>query len=173
MAQEKLDTMTTATDHLYAVFTKGAVSRVPDDELWHGNAYADKLYSEPGDQVTLSAWGDSWSQEAGGVKYYKFSHWTDAAGNTLSTERHYTVTVQGMDIYYAHFTETTEDDYKTSGEKDDPHKSESYYDSSSGISEVTVAPAYDGRLYDLHGRRVAVPGRGLYIRNGRKFFSRQ
>ncbi len=42
----------------------------------------------------------------------------------------------------------------------------------SGIAETTLRPATSGLLYDLQGRpvNVAVPRRGLYIRDGRKFF---
>ena len=37
-----------------------------------------------------------------------------------------------------------------------------------GIEEVGVKPATDGAIYDLQGRRVKNPTRGLYIINGRK-----
>lgn len=164
LAQEALAQKTGPSDHLFAVFTKGVVSRVAEDQIGCGNAYADKLYSEPGDQVTLVAYGDSFSPESGGVKRFKFDHWTDADDHTVSTDREYTVTVTGTAIYYAHFVECTEEEYKAT--ENDPHKSESYY--SSDISTVKAAPSDNGAFYDLHGRRVAQPSKGIFIRNGKK-----
>jgi len=164
LAQEALDQKTEPSDHLFAVFTKGVVSRVAEDQIGCGNAYADKLYSEPGDQVTLVAYGDSFSpEEGGGVKRFKFDHWTDADGNTVSADREYTVTVTGTAIYYAHFVECTEEEYKAT--ENDPHKSESYY---SDISTVKDDHLDNGTFYDLHGRRVAQPSKGIFIRNGKK-----
>ncbi len=43
---------------------------------------------------------------------------------------------------------------------------------STGLSEIEDAAADEGQWYDLQGRPVANPGRGLYIRNGRKYLLR-
>ena len=169
LAKAALETMKAPTDLVFAVFTHGAVARVAEDELNHGNAYADKLYSEAGDQITLSAWGDSESPEIGGVKYYKFAYWSDADGNKLSEERHYTITVKGMDIYYAHFEETTKEEYQAT--ENDPHKSESYYDGLS-VKDVKTAAAAGTRIFDLQGRQVTSGHsplrRGIFISDGKK-----
>lgn len=45
-----------------------------------------------------------------------------------------------------------------------------FYGIESGISGVTTDAAAAGRVYDLQGRRVALPRRGLYIINGKKVF---
>ncbi len=164
-AQAALEAMTAPTDHIFAVFTQGAVARVAEDELNHGNAYADKLSSKPGDQITLSAWGDSESLESG-VKFYKFAYWSDAEGNKLSEDREFTITVKGMDIYYAHFTETTRSEYQDT--ENDPHKSENYYNEL-GVKDVKMTAAgSDNRIFDLQGRQVAAPRKGLFISQGKK-----
>ncbi len=164
-AQAALEAMEAPSDHIFAVFTQGAVARVAEDELNHGNAYADKLSSMPGDQITLSAWGDSESLESG-VKYYKFAYWSDAEGNKLSEDRMYTITVKGMDIYYAHFTEVTKAEFQDT--ENDPHKSESYYDPLA-VKDVKMTPAdADNRIFDLQGRQVVAPRKGLFISQGKK-----
>lgn len=163
-AKAALDAMEVPTDYVFAVFTHGAVARVAEDEINHGYAYADKLYSEPGDQITLSAWGDSESLEAGGVKYYKFAYWSDAEGNKLSEQREYTITVKGMDIYYAHFEETTKAEFQDT--ENDPHKGEYY---SSAIKDVNMTSVTDSHFYDLQGREIAVPRKGLFISQGKKW----
>jgi hypothetical protein len=174
LAAEALEQLAAPTDYIFAVFTKGVVARVAEDQIGCGNAYADKLYTEPGDQVTLSAYGDSMSPEGGGVKYYKFDHWTDSDGNIVSTEREMTVTVSGPAIYYAHFAETDKDDYKAS--ENDPHKSEHYYDGGIGgataIQHVSLPTQQDNRVYDLQGRYVANPTHGIFIQNGKKIVVR-
>ena len=38
-----------------------------------------------------------------------------------------------------------------------------------GISNANVETKADGRIYDLSGRQVTKPVRGLYIQNGKKF----
>ena len=38
----------------------------------------------------------------------------------------------------------------------------------SGISETNREATTDGRYYDLQGRRVKIPGKGLYVRDGKK-----
>jgi hypothetical protein len=39
-----------------------------------------------------------------------------------------------------------------------------------GISELKSEKRFDGAIYNLKGQRISVPARGLFIRNGRKFF---
>lgn len=170
-AAEALEQLADPTDYIFAVFSKGAVARVAEDQIGCGNAYADKLYTEPGDQVTFTAYGDDMSPESGGVKYYRFDHWTDSEGNTVGTERNLTVTVSGPAIYYAHFAETDKDDYKAN--ENDPHKSDSYYSSATGVESVRYDDATtDRQLYDLQGRRIAKPAPGLFIQNGKKYIVR-
>ena len=41
-------------------------------------------------------------------------------------------------------------------------------DETTGISDATVADTQQGDCYDLMGRRVAQPQRGMYIKNGKK-----
>ena len=48
-------------------------------------------------------------------------------------------------------------------------KKDSYEMYTSGISDVKIDPSTDSRIYDLHGRVVENPARGIYIRNGKKF----
>ena len=120
-AEEAMQEMTSPTDLVFAVFTKGAIARAAVGQETHGKVYSSKLYTEAGDEVTFSAYGDSDSQDSG-VKYYKFDHWTDADGNTVGIDRRLTVTVKGGDIYYAHFVETTSGEFKET--EHDPN----YYD---------------------------------------------
>ena len=165
LAKEALEQMTVPTDQLFAVFTKGAVARRAEGEETHGKVYSNKLYNEIGDQVTFSAYGDSESQSSGGVKYYKFDHWTDAGGNTVSTDREFTVTVTGMEVYYAHFSVTTKAEFKDT--ENDPNKID--WDSiNNGINDVENTIVNDNRYYDLQGRSVAAPTKGIFINNGKK-----
>ena len=172
LAEEALSQMTTPTDYIFAVFTKGVVARVAEDQIGCGNAYADKLYTEPGDQVTLTAYGDSRSDY--GTEYFKFDHWTDSSGNTVGTEREMTVTVSGPEIYYAHFVETDKEDYKAN--ENDPHKSEDYYNGgvpgATAIQHVSLPTQQDNRVYDLQGSYVANPTHGIFIQNGKKIVVR-
>lgn len=184
LAAEALKELENPTDYIFAVFSKGAVARVAEDQIGCGNAYADKLYTEPGDQVTFTAYGDAFSPQGGGVKYHRFDHWTDAAGNTVGTERELTITVSGPEIYYAHFAETDKDDYKAN--ENDPHLSENYYNGGIGgataIRQVALPTRQDNCLYDLQGRRVmkmestgndsSFPQKGIFIRNGKKIVVR-
>ena len=183
-ANEALEELENPTDYIFAVFSQGAVARVAEDQIGCGNAYADKLYTEPGDKVTFTAYGDAFSPQGGGVKYHRFDHWTDAAGNTVGTERELTITVSGPEIYYAHFAETDKDDYKAN--ENDPHLSENYYNGGIGgataIRQVALPTRQDNCLYDLQGRRVmkmestgndsSFPQKGIFIRNGKKIVVR-
>ena len=109
-AKEALENMENPTDYIFAVFTQGAVARVAEGHEGRGYVFANKLTNNPGDKVMFSAFGDSNSDE--GVKYYRFSHWSNEMGETISTNRFLTVTVEGMDVYYANFTKTTSDDFR-------------------------------------------------------------
>ena len=40
--------------------------------------------------------------------------------------------------------------------------------SATGVKEIGNGRAVDSKYYDLQGRRVVKPGKGLYIRNGKK-----
>lgn len=159
-AQEALANMANPTDHIFAVFTQGAVARVADGQEGRGNVYASRLYTEVGEQVMFSAFGDSNSDE--GTKYYRFDHWTDASGENLGTSRFLTVTVQGMDIYYAHFVKTTKEEYAN----------EKYQEFPSSIPSVVSRPSPLAPAYDLLGRRTSNGRKGLLIRDGQKVLTR-
>ena len=40
----------------------------------------------------------------------------------------------------------------------------------SGITGISADSMNDGKIYDLSGRRVTVPTKGLYIMNGKKVY---
>ncbi len=165
-AKEELAKKTEPSDHIFAVFTKGDVSRVAAGQETCGHAYADNLDPQVGSEVTFSAYGDSKSTDDG-TKYYIFDHWTNAEGTTVGTARELKVTVVGMAIYYAHFKEVTKDEFNASGDKDDPHK----FESSSGglgISDVKADQQAGIGIYNLNGQRVEQPAKGIYIMNGKK-----
>lgn len=170
LALEALEQMTTPTDQVFAVFTQGAVARRAEGQESRGYVYANKLFNMPGEQVTFYAYGDSEYISGEGNIYYKFDHWTDAAGNTVSTDREFTVTVTGMEIYYAYFVETTKEDNKENEQRPDRFKFD--YNNPdwnpAGIQEVANGKVSDGQCYDLQGRRVAQPTKGIFIQNGKK-----
>ena len=176
IAQEALTTMEKPPDHLFAVFTKGAVAHRAKGQETHGKVYSSKLYNEVGDQVTFSAYGDSESQSAGGVKYFKFSHWTNAAGESVSTNREYTITVTGMETYYANFVETTKAEFQET--EDDPNKidwSKTGEDDPwtlLGVQTIEQGRVAASPVFDLQGRVVKAPVKGLFIKNGKKMVIR-
>ena len=43
------------------------------------------------------------------------------------------------------------------------------YDDATAIDEVKTQVEFDGAIYDLQGRKVAQPTKGIYVKNGRKF----
>ena len=170
-AQEALAEKTEPSDHVYAVFTKGAVAVMKAGQEAFGHIWVSKLSTVPGDQVQFLAYSDSYES-----KYYKFDHWENSAGENIGTDRKLTVTVQGKDIYYACVVETTKDDYQDN--EKDPYVN----DNQSGafpwdthIQTVTTTDNANAPVYDLGGRQI-VNGklsnsklqRGLYIQNGRK-----
>ena len=178
LAEQALANMTTPTDQVFAVFTKGAVAyRAVGQEAW-GKVYSSKLDNTIGDEVTFSAYGDSEAPEGGGIKYYKFSHWTNAKGEKVGETRELKVKVTtGMEVYYANFVETTQKDFADSGEKDDPNKIDWGNEQSGGGSfpwdpfavESIKADKASSAIFNLKGQRVAQPAKGLFIKNGKKY----
>lgn len=43
-------------------------------------------------------------------------------------------------------------------------------DQSTGITTINATERFDGAIYNLRGQRITTPAKGLYIRNGKKFF---
>ena len=174
LANEALAKMDKPTDQVFAVFTKGAVAYRAEGDEARGKVYSSKLYNEPGDQVTFSAYGDSeYQSSTGGNKYFKFDHWTDAEGNTVSTDREFTVTVKGMEVYYACFTEISKQEYNDTEKNLDPNKidwnnQDEFPWDFMGVESVKAATSNDGRIYDMQGRVVTAPQKGVFIRNGKK-----
>jgi len=177
-ATEALNKMTKPTDQVIAVFTKGAVAYRNIDEEAFGYVFSSKLYNEPGDQVTFYAYGDVDSRKSTNT-YYKFDCWLDEGGNTVSTNRELTITVKGMERYYAHFVKTTKSDYEENEKAIFPERFKWDYNNSDwnpsefvGIEEVKADNTADDAIYDLQGRRVAQPEKGLFIRGNKKFIAR-
>ena len=170
LAKEALDAMTTPTDQVYAVFTKGAVAHRAVGEEAHGYVYCSKLDNQPGDQVTFFAYGDSESTDTEGTFYYKFDYWSNASGTEVSREREFTVTVAGGELYYAHFTRTTRAEFKETETLPDIFK----YDynnpdwNPNAIQSVKSIPANSSVIYDLQGRRVSQAAKGVFIKDGKK-----
>ena len=172
-ALEALNERTTPTDQVIAVFTQGAAAYRAEDEEAFGKVYCSNLANEPGDVVTFSAYGDYDTRGAYNV-YYKFDSWLDANGNEVSRDREFTVTVKGMERYYAHFVKTTKQEYQDVEYKLWKEKYQFDYNNSdwnpNGIKTVNVDRPANNRWFDLQGRQYATPRRGLYIHNGRKVF---
>lgn len=171
LAEEALAQMTQPTDQVLAIFTKGDVAKRAIDEEACGYVFSSKLDNQPGNQVTFYAYGDVDSRNTPN-KYYKFDSWLDEHGNTVSTNRELTVTVQGMKTYYAHFVQTSKAEYQTTEKLPDRYRWD--YDNPgwdpAGIETVSAGKsAADKAIYDLQGRRVAQPGKGLFIQNGKIF----
>ena len=179
-AEEALAEMTTPTDLVLAVFTKGAVAQRAEGQEAFGYVYSSKLYNEPGDQVTFYAYGDYDSRGSSNV-YYKFDCWKDAAGNEVSRDREFTVTVKGMETYYANFVTTTKADYQENEKVPERFKFD-YYNIDwngewNGIETVsTDNGSHRSHVYDLGGRRmgrdVSTLRKGLYVVDGRKLIIR-
>ena len=143
-AQEALEVMEQPTDHVFAIFTKGDVARVTPEQstfttnIYLGDVRSSKLDNAPGEEVTFTALPDP---------HFHFVSWTDEAGNEVSRQNPLKVTAVGGKVYLACFEEG-----------DDPQ----------GIEEIhrsTLAPQH---FYDLQGRAVMVPRKGLLISNGKK-----
>ena len=159
-AEAALADMENPTDLIFAVFTQGDIARPAEGQELYGWVYCNKLDNEPGDEIILDAYGDSDNSD-GTVRYYKFDHWTDAYGETVSTERFLHVTVSGGEVYYAHFIETTEEDRDVYN----PHK-EDY----TGIAQVNAKAGTPQDAYDLSGRKALPTQKGVRIVNGKKAF---
>ncbi|MBR1801464.1 MAG: hypothetical protein IJ767_08270 [Bacteroidaceae bacterium] len=147
------------SDLIYAVFTQGDIARQAEDEEWMGKVWCSKLNNEAGDEVLFSANGETISPDTGGVRYYKFDHWETPDGQDIY-DRTIRVTVLGGETYYAHFAQTTKDDYMENERKN---------------PDLTAVRAVQGdgtrksaQTYDLQGRRVEAQQKGVYIRNGKK-----
>ncbi len=170
-AEEAMSKMTAPTDHVFAIFTQGAVARPAVGQETHGKIWASKLFSVAGDKLSFTAYGDSESQEEAGVKYFKFDHWTNAAGETIGKERTLEVTVVGMDVYYANFVETTVEDFKAN-EKDPHGNGGSGGEIDLGVKSVKSDSEAANIVYDLQGRRVEKAAKGLFIQNGKKLIKK-
>ena len=174
LAEEALAQMTQPTDQVLAIFTKGDVAKRAIDEEACGYVFSSKLDNQPGDQVTFYAYGDVDSRNSPN-KYYKFHSWLDEQGQVVSTNRELTVTVQGMKTYYAHFVQTTKAEYQSTEKLPDRYKwdyNNPEWDPT-GIQNVNANnAAASSAIYDLQGRRVAQPGKGLFIQNGKKFVNK-
>lgn len=175
-AIEALEKMTKPTDQILAVFTKGAVAYRAEDEEAFGYVFSSKLYNEPGDQVTFYAYGDVDSRGAVNA-YYKFDSWLDANGNEVSRDREFTITVKGMEKYYAHFVKTTKADYEENEKAIFPERFKWDYNNTEwnpsdfvGINEVKANADADRTVYDLQGRSVAGSQlqKGLFVKGGKK-----
>ena len=171
LAEEALAKMTQPTDLVLAVFTKGAVAHRAEGEEAFGYVYSSKLYNEPGDEVTFYAYGDCDSRNSPNV-YYKFDCWKDAEGNEVSRNREFTITVKGMEQYYAHFVKTTKADYQENEKV--PERFKFDYNNTdwngewNGVENIQFDSKSDNRLFDLQGRLVTAPQKGIFIRNGKK-----
>lgn len=175
LAEEALAKMTQPTDLVLAIFTKGDVAKRAEGEEARGFVFSSKLDNQPGDQVTFYAYGDSEYTNEGNI-YYKFDHWTNAAGEEVSRDREFTVTVSGGQTYSAHFVETTKKDFKET----ETVPSEFKFDYNNpdwdwdwlSVESVKSAATASSVIYDLQGRRVTKPQKGLFIQNGKKMIVR-
>lgn len=159
-AEAALEDMENPTDLIYAVFTQGDVAKTAEGQEWMGKVWADKLNNEVGDEVTFSANGDYISPDTGGKRFYKFDHWTSPSGETI-TDRTIKVTVEGGGVYRAHFTETTEEDFRANEREDRVLTSIE--------SIVKGSRTYSSKFYNLQGQVVEPSSKGVYIQNGKKF----
>lgn len=144
-ANQALELMTDPTDHIYAVFTLGAVAFVADGCEDMGIVTASKLDNAVGDKVTFTAKAD---------KNCHFVNWTDVLGKEVGKSHQLTVTVEGQDYYMAHFAEGAEDP--------------------EGIAVLKADEAAGAaKTFDLHGRRLAnLSRKGIYVRGGKKYVVR-
>lgn len=174
-AEAALKLMKEPTDQVLAIFTKGAVAKRAVDEEAFGYVFSSKLDNAPGDEVTFYAYGDCDSRKTPNV-YYKFDSWLNEQGDTISHNRELKVTVKGMETYYAHFEKTTKKDYEENERVPDEFRFS--YDNGDfdpdqlGVETVSAGKRGSSVVYDLQGRRMAQPGKGLYIQNGRKLLVR-
>ena len=164
LAEEALNEKTEPSDLVFAVFTKGAVAKMKAGQEDFGHIWNSHLSSVAGDKVQFLAYSDT----KNGV-YYKFDHWENAAGENIGNDRLLTVTVTGMDVYYAVVSETTKEDYQAN--EKDPYvedKQSGQFPWDTGITEMKAKELNNSAYYDLQGRRVAEPTKGIFIQNGKK-----
>ena len=163
-AEEALNEKTEPSDLVFAVFTKGAVAKMKAGQEDFGHIWNSHLSSVAGDKVQFLAYSDTKEQA-----YYKFDHWENAAGENIGNDRLLTVTVTGMDVYYAVVSETTKEDYQAN--EKDPYvedKQSGQFPWDTGITEMKAKELNSQAYYDLQGRRVAEPTKGIFIQNGKK-----
>ena len=171
-AQEALEQMTTPTDLVFAIFTKGTVAIHQEDQEYRGKVWISKLDNAAGDQLTLEAYGDSWyNPTTSQNQYFKFDKWTKKGDSSFSsTDRVLNVTAENGATYYANFVKTDKDDFDANERNLDPHK-EDYQTQgdipSLGIQSVKTN-ATSTPVFDLQGRRVAKATKGVFIQNGKK-----
>ena len=158
-AELALEDKEAPSDHVFAVFTQGDIAMQAEDEEWMGKVWCSKLNNEVGDEVLFAANGESISKQTGGVDYYRFDHWETPGGESI-TDRVIKVNVVGGEVYYAHFVKTTKDDYMAN-ERKKP-------DFTAVNAVKTDARATAVERYDLQGRRVVAPRKGVYIQDGKK-----
>lgn len=173
MAREALEEMTVPTDIVVAVFTKGAVARLAEGQGTRGRVYSSKLDNKAGDQVTFYAYGDSENVDGEGLVRYGFDYWSNAAGENVSTNREFTFTVSGSEVYYANFKVVSKEEYEANERV--PEKFKFDYNNPewngefSGIQNVNAQQqTSDSKVFDLQGRRVSQPTKGVFIQNGKK-----
>ena len=173
MALEALEEMTVPTDLVLAVFTKGAVARLAEGQGTRGRVYSSKLDNKAGDQVTFYAYGDSENVDGEGLVRYGFDYWSNAAGENVSTNREFTFTVSGSEVYYANFKVVSKEEYEANERV--PEKFKFDYNNPewngefNGIQNVNVQQqTSDSKVFDLQGRRVSQPTKGVFIQNGKK-----
>lgn len=174
LADEALKNCTKPTDQVIAIFTQGAAAYRAEDEEAFGMVYCSNLANKPGDQVTFYAYGDCDDRKSPN-SYYKFDCWLDANGNEVSREREFTITVTGMEKYYAHFVKTTKTDYNENEKPLFPDRYKFDYNNSdwnpsefTAIQSVKSIPANSSVIYDLQGRRVSQAAKGVFIKDGKK-----
>lgn len=141
-AQEALALMEKPSDHVFAVFTKGDIGRVLPE---HSSFFGTDMGKVVGSKLD-NAPGDEVTFTAVPDAHYHFVKWTNDKGEDVSTVNPLTVTAEGGRLFLANFA------------KGDPE----------GIDDVDYFITNDNRYYDLQGRLVAVPRKGVFVRNGKK-----
>ena len=141
-AQEALEQLEKPTDYIFAVFTKGDIGRVtPECSSFYGSDMGKVIGSK-----LDNAPGEEVTFTAVPDAHYHFVKWTNDKGEDVSTVNPLTVTVEGGRLFLANFA------------KGDPE----------GISDIDYSVRNDNRFFDLQGRQVAVPRKGVFVRGGEK-----
>lgn len=93
----------------------------------------------------------------------------NATVNLESKDEVYLQVVSKSDHFAGHWNWETEDKKWISW----TDKKISDFDThTSGINEIVNGKSSDGKLYDLQGREVTEPAKGLYIKNGKKYIAK-